>query len=338
MKETKQGSNALAWTKLKLPGLNTTVERKWEEVILTEEIPAPLNLEKEPQPGKKNDEFCRYHRFHGHHTNNCKNVRRIVLRLIEQGKLAHYVEDQRLPPPPQHDYHKSRSERHRIEINKGTWRSGCNFIVHSKEDIKKFHDNMLSRVYKRDYEGNEITPVVKKKPLEECQIRDISFSAQDAPEEGSHTNSLVITLAIGEYSRGKEDRRGKRNIWAMEKVLVDMGSSVDVIFYHAFKALGCDDSDMMPSAYNLYGFNGVATKPKGEICMKIFAGELETEVTVCVVDVESPYNSIMGRPWIYGIKGVASTYHQAVRFPMPSGVGEIKGNWGEAKDCGEKYI
>ncbi|XP_026423300.1 uncharacterized protein LOC113319222 [Papaver somniferum] len=339
MKAIKQGSNMLVWTKLKLPRLNTTVERVWEEVILTEEIPAPPNLGREPQPGKRSHEFCRYHRFHGHHTNDCRNVRRTILRIIEQGKLAHYVEDHELPSPPQHDYLRIQTKRHQIEINKRMWKSGCNFIAHSKGDIQNFHDNVLSKVYKRDYEGNEIFPVMKRESLKEWKEREISFSAQDPPGEGiSHTDSLVITLTISENSREKEGRSDKGNIWAMERVLVDMGSLVDVIFYRAFKALGYEDSDMMPSAYNLYVFNGVATKPKGEICVKIFAGELEMEVTVCVVDVESPYNALMGRPWIRRIKGVASTYHQAIRFPIPSGIGEIKGNLGDAKDCGEKDI
>ncbi|XP_026428185.1 uncharacterized protein LOC113324059 [Papaver somniferum] len=124
----------------------------------------------------------------------------------------------------------------------------------------------------------------------------------------------------------KKDRKGKGKIRDMDRVLVDMGSSVDILFYRAFKALRYEDSDMIPSAYNLYGFNGMATKPKGEICIKIIVGDLETEVTVCVVDVESPYNALMGSPWIHGIKGVASTYHQVIRFSMPSGIGEIKGN------------
>ncbi|XP_026437826.1 uncharacterized protein LOC113336048 [Papaver somniferum] len=117
-----------------------------------------------------------------------------------------------------------------------------------------------------------------------------------------------------------------------------MVSSVDVLFYYTFKALGYEDSDMEPSAYTLYGFNGVATKPKGEIRVRIFVGELETTVTVCVVDVESPYNALMGRPWIHAIKGFASTYHQLLRFPMPSGIGEIRGNSVDAEECNEKDI
>ncbi|XP_026430820.1 uncharacterized protein LOC113327920 [Papaver somniferum] len=334
IKMTKTESNALSWTELKLPNLNTTIERIWEEVILTEEIPVPPNMGKEPQLGRNHD-FCRYHRFRGHHTNNCRNVRRVILRLIEQGKLAHYLEDQRLPPHPPYNHYGNQANELMIEIIQEVGRLSCDFIAHSERDFQNFHDNVLSRIYKRDYEGNEIIPMMTREFLEEWKNKDISFSVEDLPEEEvMHTHSLVATLAIGEPSRGKEYRSDKGKIWAMDKVLVDMGSSVDILFYNAFKAIGYKDADMIPSTYTRYGFNGVATNTKGEINMTIFAGEVETNVTVCVVDLESPYNGLMGRPWIHEIKGVASTYHQVIRFPMPSGIGEIRGNWGDTKDCG----
>ncbi|XP_026420740.1 uncharacterized protein LOC113316805 [Papaver somniferum] len=117
-----------------------------------------------------------------------------------------------------------------------------------------------------------------------------------------------------------------------------MGRSVDVLFYHTFRALGYEDSDLLPSAYTLYGFNGVATSRKGEICLEILAGDLEKKFTLCVIYVESPYNYLIGRPWVHGIKGVASTYHQMIRFSIPSGIGEIRGSSEEAENCNKKYV
>lgn len=94
----------------------------------------------------------------------------------------------------------------------------------------------------------------------------------------------------------------------------------------------------MPSTYNIYGFNGISSKLKRELIVKIFAGVLETKVTVCVIDIDSPYNALIGQPWIHGIKGVASTYHQALQFPMTSGIGEIKGDLKDARNCVTKDV
>ncbi|GFS34928.1 hypothetical protein Acr_00g0036800 [Actinidia rufa] len=45
-----------------------------------------------------------------------------------------------------------------------------------------------------------------------------------------------------------------------------------------------------------------------------------------VVDCPSPYNAILGRPTLGGIKAITSTYHLKLKFPTPMGIGEIKGD------------
>lgn len=83
-----------------MPPLNTTIDKIWEAVILMEEITPSPNLGQEPPFGRRSKEFCAYHRFHGHTTNNCKKIQRIILRMIGQGKLNHFIATP-LPPPPQ---------------------------------------------------------------------------------------------------------------------------------------------------------------------------------------------------------------------------------------------
>ncbi|XP_026395809.1 uncharacterized protein LOC113290416 [Papaver somniferum] len=278
----------------------------------------------------------RYHRFHGHHTNDCRNIQRIILRLVEQGKLAHFLEGYvQTPQPPPRD----NKQVYRIEIDRGTHKLNCNSIIYSSKSIQNFHDNIFKRVHKRDFEGNEIFSMAKKEPLEEWQKREITFSAKDAPEGGaSHTETLVVTLNFGKYSKWEDDEVKKEKIWAIDRILVVTGSSINILFYHAFRTMGYKYSDLVPSTYNIYGFNGVASKPKEELVVKIFACELETKVTICVIDIDSPYNALIGRPWIHVIKGVASAYYQAMRIPMPSGIGEIKGDLKDARDCIEKDV
>ncbi|XP_026384113.1 uncharacterized protein LOC113279652 [Papaver somniferum] len=99
---------------LKLPRLNTTVEKVWEAIVLTEEIPPPPNLGREPPLRTRSHDLCKYHCFHGNHTKDRRNIRRIILRLIEQGKLAHFLEGYVPPPPPLRDNEKI----YRIEIDR----------------------------------------------------------------------------------------------------------------------------------------------------------------------------------------------------------------------------
>lgn len=83
--------------------------------------------------------------------------------------------------------------------------------------------------------------------------------------------------------------------------------------------MGYSDAELTQPTYNIHDFNMAVTKPKGEIIMRILLGEIETQVTLGVV-VMSLYNMLMGRPRVHGIKGVVSTLHQCLHFPIPSGI------------------
>ncbi|GFY95143.1 hypothetical protein Acr_10g0005280 [Actinidia rufa] len=52
-----------------------------------------------------------------------------------------------------------------------------------------------------------------------------------------------------------------------------------------------------------------------------------------VVDCPSPYNAILGRPTLGGIKAIISTYHLKLKFSTPTGIGEIKGDQKVARQC-----
>ena len=86
-----QGGHKVIWEEIKMPPLNASVEKIWEAIILMENIPTPWNMGTEPPPNHRSHEFCSYHHFHGHTTNDCRNVKRIILRMIDQGKLNHFL-------------------------------------------------------------------------------------------------------------------------------------------------------------------------------------------------------------------------------------------------------
>ena len=214
----------------------------------------------------------------------------------------------------------------------------CHSIVHSYKTIEDFHDNVLSRVFARDYDGREIMNIAKISPLEEWQKQTISFTAEEVPEGGEvHDNPLVVKLEINPKPKEDEDDEAEDS-WEINRILVDTGSSVNILFYHTYKTMGGRDDDLIPSTYKIYGFNGTANKPKGEVTMQIPLKGISSKISFCVVDVESPYNALIGRPWLHGILGVASTFHQCIKFPHPSGVGIIKGDWVEGKRCYETEI
>ncbi|XP_026441520.1 uncharacterized protein LOC113340611 [Papaver somniferum] len=135
-----------------------------------------------------------------------------------------------------------------------------------------------------------------------------------------HESPLVVKLEINPRAKTDEDEEVDTDTWAINRILIDPGSSVNILFYHTYKTMGGRDEELIPSTYKIYGFNGTTNKPKGEITMRIPLETISSEVLFCVVDVESPYNALIGRPWLHGILGVPSTFHQCIKFPLPQGV------------------
>ncbi|XP_026450803.1 uncharacterized protein LOC113350916 [Papaver somniferum] len=148
----------------------------------------------------------------------------------------------------------------------------------------------------------------------------ITFDAEDI-EDGmeDHNNPLVLTLPIAGCN--------------IRKVLIDGGSSVNVLFYDTLIRMELNDEKFMSSYYTIYGFNGALTKPLGDIVLQVNAGPMKVDTRFSVVEAPSPYNAIINRRWLHKIKGVATTYHQYLRFPTPEGVMEIRGDQVTAREC-----
>ncbi|KAJ9536552.1 hypothetical protein OSB04_un000251 [Centaurea solstitialis] len=67
--------------------------------------------------------------------------------------------------------------------------------------------------------------------------------------------------------------------------------------------------------------------------LPVFAKGINKQTKFNVVDCQSAYNVILGRPWIYEMKAVPSTYHQKIKFPSPWGIQEIASENKEHSDC-----
>ncbi|XP_026434037.1 uncharacterized protein LOC113331552 [Papaver somniferum] len=148
----------------------------------------------------------------------------------------------------------------------------------------------------------------------------ITFEADDVEEDmEDHNDPLILTLPIAGCN--------------IKKILIDGGSSVNVLFYDTFKRMELNDEQLISSYHTIYVFNGAPTKPLGDIVLQINAGPMKIDTRFSVVDAPSPYNAIIGRRWVHKLKGIASTYHQCLRFPSPEGIMEIKGDQVTAREC-----
>uniref|UniRef100_A0A2N9EFP7 Uncharacterized protein n=1 Tax=Fagus sylvatica TaxID=28930 RepID=A0A2N9EFP7_FAGSY len=152
----------------------------------------------------------------------------------------------------------------------------------------------------------------------------ISFSEDDARNiHHPHDDALVVTLTIAGF--------------LTRRVLIDNGSSADIIYLPAYQQMKIDKEQLKPIDIPLVGFTGDKVKPLGVVSLIIEAGtypkQVRTSVEFLVVDCPSAYNVIIGRPTLNKLRAVTSTYHLLVRFPTEHGIGELKGDQATAREC-----
>ena len=119
----------------------------------------------------------------------------------------------------------------------------------------------------------------------------------------------------------------------MWRVLVDQGSTVEVMCPDLYKGLRLKPKDLTTYNSPLISFEGKTVIPKGQIRLPIQTGSKVVEVNFIVVDAYSPYTAIVARPWLHALEAISSTLHQKVKYPSGGHVEEIVGNQPVARQC-----
>nr|XP_023874804.1 uncharacterized protein LOC111987331 [Quercus suber] len=123
------------------------------------------------------------------------------------------------------------------------------------------------------------------------------FSEEDARGiKQPHDDPLVIMIMIECFNT--------------RRVLVDNGSSADIIYLSAFQQLKVDPNKLRPFESPIVSFSGDKVYPRGIVMLTVTAGSYPLQ-------------------W----KATTSTYCLKVKFPTEQGVGEIRGDQVLAREC-----
>nr|XP_043639286.1 uncharacterized protein LOC122610357 [Erigeron canadensis] len=158
---------------------------------------------------------------------------------------------------------------------------------------------------------------VKKASISDSDIISFEEDFDDIMEP--HHDGLVITLFIANHY--------------VCRILIDNGSSVNIIKLETLRRMDISEEDINGKDSPLIGFSGETKYTVGEIKLPVYVGGMNSMQKFYVVDSLPGCNIILGRPWIYEMKEVPSTYHQCVKLPTPWGVVTVKGDQQEAREC-----
>ena len=138
-----------------------------------------------------------------------------------------------------------------------------------------------------------------------------------------HDDPLVIRVVVANKT--------------IHRVLVDNGSSVDIIFASAFDKMGIGREKLEPASTHLQGFFVEKVLPLGSIHLVLTLGDppcqATTTVRFLIVDAPSAYNVLLGKPSFNAIKAISSAYHMVIKFPTTNEVGMVRGDQRVAREC-----
>ncbi|XP_060212117.1 uncharacterized protein LOC132639700 [Lycium barbarum] len=172
-----------------------------------------------------------------------------------------------------------------------------------------------------------IGPVMKRTKISitrEKRIRNddpdgpITFDDEDI--EGiaqPHNDALVISVLVNKFR--------------IKRVLIDPGSSANIIRWRVIEHLGLLDQ-IVSAIRVLNGFNMACETTKGEITIPIRMAGATQQTKFYVTERDRGYNALLGRPWIHLVRAVPSTIHQVLKFLTSEGIKTVRGEQQAAKE------
>ncbi|XP_021717068.1 uncharacterized protein LOC110684934 [Chenopodium quinoa] len=208
--------------------------------------PNPMNTPIEQRNKKL---WCEYHKECGHTTRNCRELKRALDKLAEEGKIKRYLKS---PPKDKQskaakevqEAHSSADTNLSINVIAGGFASGGLSNRARKSHLRSLEEPIY------DIGTPSSTP---KDPL--MVFGDDKGKKIQRP----HDDPLVIHMKVANAK--------------VKKILVDSGSSADIITWKYIEQMRFGRGDLTPLEKPLVGFGGHHVYPLGTIKLPIRLGE-----------------------------------------------------------------
>ncbi|XP_065861056.1 uncharacterized protein [Euphorbia lathyris] len=240
--------------------------------------------------GRYPNKYCRFHRLNGHDMNDCYELKREIEKLIERGKLSQFVRKE--------------------ATNDKT------IVPHETEarPEKKQKKGVINVIAGGIYE-----PSTKRSRREQRKSNTNRGDALNYPFARimePHADALVITVAI--------------EGWDIKRVLVDTGSSCNVVTRTAFNQLGIHDERVEHTFMDVIGFGGQSSQTSGQVVLETEMGDKNLkwrgDLEFAIVDLPLAYNIILGRPFLSETESLISMKHLTLHLPTHQGRVVVEGD------------
>ncbi|XP_075645321.1 uncharacterized protein LOC142616329 [Castanea sativa] len=288
--------------------MNAVID-KW----MADGVLRPFKPIREPtQEDMRKPFYCRYHRFVGHGTRDCRAVRRTFHEKISNGTL-NLTREQGVQrnPLPQHPRGKATAA----------------VLFHDGAD-----DNEAAS-------GTSLPPVaisaLQRSPafrtlfnqlgLKEKSRRTATKALVSIAAALEHTASQLKLTPVEPSQRLLMPLPSPMRTWRyntliivnndvhVRRALVDTGASLNLIPASTLRATGIPLSRIAGAPIEVFSFTGIHECTLGSIQLVLKVGPVVALTRFHVIDSTVSYHALLRRPWLHKHKLVPSTYHQCVK-------------------------
>jgi hypothetical protein len=130
------------------------------------------------------------------------------------------------------------------------------------------------------------------------------------------------------------------SVW-FERVLIDGGSPIDIMFRNSLLALKLSQADLEPYKAQFWGvLPGQSSIPLGQIMLLVQFGTAEhfrtDNINFVVANFDGTYHAILGRPALTKFMVVPHYSYLVLKMPIEHGVLALRGNVYTAYTCEEE--
>ncbi|XP_010678170.1 uncharacterized protein LOC104893735 [Beta vulgaris subsp. vulgaris] len=250
--------------------------------------------------------WCEFHHDCGHTTRDCRELKRVLDKLADEGKWNRFLIDpkEKKVEPRQDKRTLSDETAGYVNVIVGGFSSGG---LTSRSRKK----HLYALKHGSDATSSAVCPTT-------------TFKDSHRLIQTPHDDPLVVEMKIANLRVGQ--------------VLIDSGSSVDIITMDCLRKLKYEEKDLSPIDQPLVGFGGQFVQPLGSIKLPTQMGEKgagrNVIIDYLVVDTSLPYNVIIGRPTLNKVNAAISTYQLLLQFKGHDGmVARLFGNQKSAREC-----
>ncbi|KFK45066.1 hypothetical protein AALP_AA1G339100 [Arabis alpina] len=265
--------------------------------------------------------YCDFHKASGHSTARCRELGRQLIAKLTEGtlknnnSLSDFKPEERAPANVEEQADTPRRQRRDDGMENEQQREVINMIMGGSQYCADNETAIEAYQRRADVCANISAPAKPRLSSDSITFDEKDTEGLDQP----HNDPLVINLTVYDFN--------------VARVLIDTGSSVDVIFKKTLERMKIDLSTIKGRPKPITGFSGETTMTMGTIRLPVQAGNMKKMVDFTVSDHPAIYNMIMGTPWLNLMRVVPSTYHLCLKFPTPIGIKTIWGNQRDSRTC-----